>query len=69
MNKKAGELKSGTFVLKPGSMADWTELDDPALELSPSGAWVTLCYVGGSRSRPMPVDTLVEVRIPIPSTS
>ena len=70
MNKKAGELKPGTFVLKPGAIAeDWIELDNPALDLSPSGSWVSLCYVDGSRSRPMTVDTLIEVRIPIGSTS
>lgn len=69
MNKKAGELKPGTFVLKPGSMTAWTELSDPAWDLSPSGALVSLCYVDGSRSRPMTVDTLIEVRIPIASTS
>ena len=69
MNKKASELKPGTFVLKPGSMTDWTELGNPALDLSPSGARVSLCYVDGSQSRPMAVDTLIEVRIPIASTS
>ncbi|GAA1973751.1 hypothetical protein [Catenulispora subtropica] len=68
MNKKAGELKPGTLVLKPGSMTDSTELDNPALDLSPSGAWVSLCYTDGSQSRPMPVDTLIEVRIAIAST-
>lgn len=69
MNKKAGELKPGTFVLKPGAVTeDWIELDNPALDLSPSGAWVSLCYTDGSQSRPMPVDTLIEVRIAIAST-
>lgn len=69
MNKKAGELTPGTFVLKPGSMTDWMELGRPGLDLSLSGAWVSLCYVDGSQSRPMPVDTLIEVRIPIGTTS
>ena len=70
MNKKAGELKPGTFVLKPGAVIeDWIELDNPALDLSPSGAWLSLCYVDGSQSRPMTADTLIEVCIPIASTS
>ena len=65
MNKKVGELKPGTFVLKPGTVTeDWIELDNPALDLSSSGAWVSLRYVDGAQSRPMTPDTLIEVRIP-----
>ncbi|GAA2030684.1 hypothetical protein GCM10009839_33070 [Catenulispora yoronensis] len=70
MNKKAGELKPGMFVLKPGAVAqDWIELSDPALDFSPSGAQVSLRYADGSQSRPMPVDTLIELWIPIARTS